>query len=244
MNKPVGKTAFDYRPLYLQVKERLVRRLIDGTWQPGQLIPSEMELARQIGVSQGTVRKALDAMAGEHLLVRQQGRGTYVAMPEDSQVLFRYFRLSPDQGEQTFPQSIVMDRSTDRASAQEQACLRLDGDRRVHRVERVRFMAQSPVIVESISLPEERFSGFDRIVELPNNVYELYSRRWGLTVARASEQLKAIPASKSDAEALQCPPASPLLQILRTAYDLEGKPVEMRVSRCCTASFHYRSELR
>ena len=104
--------SFSYKPLYVQVKDSLVRRLIDGAWQPGQLIPSEMELAREIGVSQGTIRKALDAMAADHLLVRRQGRGTYVAEPEESRILFRYFRMTPDSGEHSFPTSRILRCST------------------------------------------------------------------------------------------------------------------------------------
>ena len=111
MSQTAETTAFAYRPLYAQVKDRLVRRLIDGAWQPGQLIPSEMELARELGVSQGTIRKALDAMTAENLLLRRQGRGTYVAEPEDSRILFQFFRLMPDGGEPVFPTSRILARS-------------------------------------------------------------------------------------------------------------------------------------
>src|SRR6185437_16486774 len=99
--------TFSYRPLYIQVKDSLIRRLIDGAWQPGQIIPSETDLAREIGVSQGTIRKALDTMTAENLLVRRQGRGTYVAEPAESRILFQYFRIVPDSGEASFPDSRI-----------------------------------------------------------------------------------------------------------------------------------------
>src|SRR5690606_120113 len=103
-------TGFAYKPLYVQVRDTLVRRLIDGLWQPGQLIPSEIELAREVGVSQGTIRKALDAMTTENLLVRRQGRGTYVAEPEDGRMLFQFFRLVQDGVARSFPTSQVQSR--------------------------------------------------------------------------------------------------------------------------------------
>ncbi|MDN2566780.1 GntR family transcriptional regulator [Aquibium sp. A9E412] len=236
--------TFAYRPLYLQVKESLIRRLIDGQWQPGQLIPSEMELAREIGVSQGTIRKALDAMAGENLLIRRQGRGTYVAEPEESRILFQFFRLMPDSGEPTFPTSQVLRRTRGAADREERAALALGTGAAVWRIERVRELGGAPLMAETIVLPAARFPGFDALGEIPNNVYRLYSERWRITVARASERLKAVAATPDDAKALGCPRATPLLRIARVAFDLENNPVELRLSRCLTRDAHYSSELR
>jgi GntR family transcriptional regulator len=92
-----------FRPLYRQVKDLLLRRLADGVWQPGQILPSEPEIAANLGVSQGTVRKALDEMTAENLLVRRQGRGTFVARHDEERILFRFFRLQSDTGERQFP---------------------------------------------------------------------------------------------------------------------------------------------
>lgn len=239
-----AEPAFTYRPLYVQVKDSLVRRLIDGAWLPGQLIPSEMELAREIGVSQGTIRKALDAMTAENLLVRRQGRGTYVAEPEESRILFQFFRLVGDDGQHSFPTSRILARSTVPASAVERERLQLAPASRVVRIERVRNLGGRPLIVETISLPHERFSAIEAMAEIPNNVYRLYSQNWGVTIGRAVERLKAIAATSADAAELGCMAGAPLLEIGRVAYDLEGSPVELRVSRCLTDRIHYASELR
>ncbi|MFN3549182.1 MAG: GntR family transcriptional regulator [Mesorhizobium sp.] len=239
----MDQTAFAYRPLYAQVRDQLVRRLIDGEWQPGQLIPSEIELAREIGVSQGTIRKALDAMTTEHLLIRRQGRGTFVARPEESRILFQFFRLVPDDGAPRFPDSAILDRQRGAATALEAEALALAPGDPVWRIERVRTLAGAPLLVETITLPAARLSGFGELAAIPNNVYGLYSERWGITIGRASERLKAVAASTADAEALGCAPGTPLLSITRIAFDLENKPVELRVSRCLTEAVHYSSEL-
>jgi GntR family transcriptional regulator len=236
--------TFGYRPLYIQVKDSLIRRLIDGVWQPGQIIPSEVDLAREIGVSQGTIRKALDTMTAENLLIRRQGRGTYVAEPAESRILFQYFRLVPDSDEASFPDSRILRWSREKANRTERESLALPQNALVWRIARVRDLGGVPEIVETISLSAARFAGFDGLPGIPNNIYRLYSEKWGITIARAREKLKAVAASKADADALGCAEGTPLLRIDRIAFDLEGNPVELRVSRCRTENVHYLSELR
>jgi GntR family transcriptional regulator len=244
MSQTAETAAFAYRPLYAQVRENLVRRLIDGAWQPGQLIPSEIDLAKELGVSQGTIRKALDAMTTENLLIRRQGRGTFVSEPEESRILFQFYRLVPDSGARSFPNSRILKRSLEAANEIERRELKIPAGGDVIRLERVRTVDEKPMIVETISLSSKRFAGFEGLPDVPNNVYRLYSERWGITIGRAGERLKAIAASKADARELGCPQGAPLLEINRVAYDLEGQPVELRLSRCLTDVVHYSSDLR
>lgn len=236
--------AIGFKPLYAQVRDQLVRRLIDGAWTPGALIPSEMELARQLNVSQGTVRKALDSMTADHMLVRRQGRGTYVAEPEESRILFQFFRLSPDNGVASFPDSRVLSTGRAKPTKTETASLGLVPDDQVFRIERIRSLSGQPILIETITLPENRFSRFDELAEIPNNVYRLYSERWGITIGSAEERLKAIAASARDAAKLGCQRGEPLLLISRVARDLENAPVELRWSRCLSRDFHYAVNLR
>lgn len=233
-----------FKPLYAQVRDRLVRRLVEGVWLPGMALPSEQELARELEVSQGTVRKALDAMTAENLLVRRQGRGTFVAEPEDSRILFQFFHLVPDSGEATFPRSQVIKSKEAPATDAEATALGLPAGAPVWRIERIRSLGDRPILVETVTLPKTRFPDFDQIGEVPNNVYRLYSSRWGITIARAEERLKAISASARDARRLGCPAGEPLLLISRVARDLEGRPVELRWSRCLTREINYAVSLR
>ncbi|MGB6116612.1 MAG: GntR family transcriptional regulator [Mesorhizobium sp.] len=232
---------FDYRPLYMQVKDSLVRRLIDGAWQPGQLIPSEMELAREVGVSQGTIRKALDAMTTDNLLLRRQGRGTFVAAPEEGNLLFRFFRMANDDGTRVMPDSRILSRGASTAKDDVADALGIAAGDQVFVVERMRLADNKPIIAETIVVASHRFAGFDKVDELPNNVYRLYSERWGMTISRAKEKLKAVAASVADAATLGCALGEPLLEITRIAYDLEDNAVEYRSSRCLTDGFHYSS---
>lgn len=233
-----------FRPLYKQVREALVRRLIDGAWTPGMMLPSETQIAVELGVSQGTVRKALDAMAGEHLLVRRQGRGTFVALPEEGRILFQFFRLVADDGTRLFPESRVISRRRSRADAAAASALSLKRGEAVWTIERVRHLGGRPVIAEEIVLPASRFPDFPTAEALPNNVYALYSERYAITIGRAMEKLKSVSADEQTAARLCCEPGRSILSVERIAAALDGTPVEYRVSLCLTDGFHYQSDLR
>lgn len=231
------------RPLYVQVREKLLRRLVDGVWAPGDILPSEMQLAAELGVSQGTVRKALDAMAAENLVVRKQGRGTFVARHDDERIMFQFFRLTPDAGEQKFPDSAILSTGTFPASVEEQKALGLAPAAQVIRIERLRSIGGMPAIVETVILPAGIFGALQGM-ELPNNLYGLFAVSFGVVIMRSTERLKAVAASAREAELLSLAPGAPVLQISRIAYSLENRPVELRISRCATESFHYSVDLR
>jgi GntR family transcriptional regulator len=240
-----NETNIGFKPLYAQVKEKLIGRLVDGTWQPGTNLPSEQELARQLNVSQGTVRKALDSMTTENLLVRRQGRGTFVAEPEDARILFQFFRLTADdtEGRGAFPDSRLLNWSQSTADEDQADALSLKANAPVWCIERIRLLRGKPLLTESITIPVDKFPGFGDLDEIPNNVYQLYSSRWGITIAKADERLKAVTADAEDARDLGCQKGEPLLLIRRIARDLEGNPVELRTSRCLTQDMHYAANL-
>ncbi len=242
-NETAGEDALGFRPLYRQVRDMLVRRLADGIWPAGALLPSEMQLAAELGVSQGTVRKALDAMASENLVVRRQGKGTFVATHDEERIMFQFFKLVPDSGQRVFPDSQVLSVARSRANAGEQEVLNLSRMSEVVRITRLRSIAGRPAIVETISLPADTFREIE-VMELPNNLYGLYALHFGVTIAKSDEKLKAVAATADEAAALQLPPGAPVLQISRIAYSLDGAPVEWRLSTCNTDAQHYHSELR
>lgn len=232
-----------FRPLYRQVKAVLVRRLVDGVWAPGASLPSEGQLAAEIGVSQGTVRKALDELAAENLLVRRQGRGTFVAEHDERRILFQFFKLVPDDGVARFPESSVLGVETAPADEAERSALDLSAAARVIRIRRLRSLDAVPLVLETVSLPESLFRGLDE-GPIPNNLYSLFAARYGVTIANARERLKAIVLDDEQAVALGVAAGTPALEIDRLALSLDGMPVERRVSLCLTRDAHYLSDLR
>src|SRR5262245_19852481 len=134
----------DARPLYAKVREQLVERIRSGAWKPGQLIPSEFEIAAEFGVSQGTARKAIGALAAERLVMRQQGRGTFVVEHTPAHVLFRFFNIFDAAGELIIPDSRRMRPTVGRATSAEETVLHLAPGAEVIRIERVRTRAGIP----------------------------------------------------------------------------------------------------
>ena len=231
-----------FRPLYRQVRDVLVKRIAEGVWQAGQALPSEPDIAADLGVSQGTVRKALDEMTAENLVVRRQGRGTYVARHDDARILFQFFKLVPDSGERSFPESRVLEvgKTTDTEAAD---MLRLKRRDPVLQIDRVRSLQGEACVLERIFLPAKLFPRMETRV-LPNNLYELYASAYGVTIGRANEKLKAVAATERESEALGVADGTPLLRVDRLAYDLDSRPVEWRISLCRTDTVHYWSDLR
>jgi GntR family transcriptional regulator len=240
---PDAAETLGFRPLYRQVKAIFVRRLVDGVWAPGTSLPSEGQLASEIGVSQGTVRKALDELAAENLLVRRQGRGTFVAEHDERRILFQFFKLVHDDGERRFPDSLVLGVETGIANAAERAALDLDDGAGVIRIRRLRAFEATPIILETLSLPQRVFPGLET-APIPNNLYSLFAARYGVTIAHARERLKAIALSAEEAGLLGVAAGTPALRIDRVALSLDGSPVELRVSLCLTEEAHYLSDLR
>src|SRR6185369_4930346 len=99
-----------FQPLYLQIKALLEASLDAGEWRPGTAIPSETALASRYGASQGTVRKAIAALAADNLVIRRQGKGTFVAThTEERSSLFRFLRIRRNDGAEISPVSRLLD---------------------------------------------------------------------------------------------------------------------------------------
>ncbi|MDJ0779359.1 MAG: GntR family transcriptional regulator [Gammaproteobacteria bacterium] len=231
--------------LYMQIKELLVARIGRGDWLPGDAIPSEIQLAQDLGVSQGTVRKAITELVEKNVLTRKQGRGTFVSTHDQERALFHFFHIAADDGQKALPQSSVLHLRRKAASRAEAAKLHLPGGSRVINIERIRRFDERPTILENIVLPAELFEGLglDGEGNLPNTLYELYQREYGITIHRASECLKAVGASEREATLLEVAPGAALLQIERIALTLEDTPVELRTSRCNTAHHFYENTI-
>lgn len=232
-----------FRPLYQQVREMFVRRIADGTWQPGQGLPSEQALGAELGVSQGTVRKALDSLAAENLVERRQGKGTFVVEVTPARSLFQFFRISKPGGERLHPQSGDATARRRKARKAEADHLDLDPGDEIIEISRVRRIDDTPAIIETIVVPAARFPDLDRR-PIPNAVYALYQSAYGINVLSASEELRAVAASEKDAAALGLAVGAPLLEIDRTAVDINGEPIEWRRSLCDTRNLVYAVTLR
>ncbi|WP_051660881.1 GntR family transcriptional regulator [Bosea sp. 117] len=245
-NRP-GALLPESMPLYVQIKNLLIARVIKGEWGPGELLPSEMRLAAEYGVHQGTVRKALDEMAAQNLVVRQQGKGTFVNASSMRHSTYHFFRVLPKAGgSMEAPTTEFVSVETVPATAVEHDRLNMpDEQRDVVRSVRVRRFAGVPKIIERVSQPAYLFPGLAELYrELqPETTYGLIERRYRVLVVKVVERLTAVAASADDAALLEIAAGTPMLEIDRIAEAIDGQFVEWRVSRCLTDAHEYVVEL-
>jgi len=227
------------QPLYAKVYAELVERIRSGQWKPGQLIPNEFEIAAEFGVSQGTARKAIGALAVANLVVRQQGRGTFVYEHTPDDIMFRFFNLFEDGGRRIIPQSRSTRRVLARASGPERKALELPVNARVVRFDRIRTHNRKPLILETITLPEAMFPGLAELDEFPDTFYDTFQKSYGVLVTRTEERLTAAPAEQRYAKDLDVPTGTPLVRVERIAFTLDDRPVEWRISLCNLKRAYY-----
>lgn len=231
-------------PLYVRARKELVDRIRSGAWRPGELIPNEFELADEFGMSQGTVRKALDSLAADHLVIRRQGRGTFVVEHTPAHVQFRFFNLFDDAGRQILPESRDARIRRMRAKAGERRALALTAGDDVVRIERIRLRRTAPFIIETISLPAALFPGIEAMAPLPNTLYDLFQKSFGVLIIRADEQISPLAAGPEEARALEIAEGTPLLRVERVSFGLDDAPVELRVSLVHLPTGYYFSRVK
>jgi GntR family transcriptional regulator len=245
MTRQTSMESPTFSPLYRQIKSLILQSLDSGEWRPGEAIPSETELAARFSVSQGTVRKAVDEMAAENLLVRRQGKGTYVASHSDPRAFFRFLRLVPLSGAIETTKSTPLECWRAKAGVEAARVLGLKVGDPITVVRRVLEFAEKPVVVDEIYLPGEIFAGLtlEVLKESETSLYSLFENRFGVRMIRAEERLRAVAADRVSAELLQVPEGSPLLSVERTSFTYGDRPVEWRRGLYLTAAHCYLNDL-
>ncbi len=243
-----GQVAPAFSPLYQQIKTLILRSLQAGEWKPGDMIPSELDLAARYRVSQGTVRKAIDELATDNLLVRRQGKGTFVATHAEQHIQYRFLRVLPDVGDPASQgpaeRSIIECRRL-RSPAEVARSLGLRTGDAVIQVRRVLAFGGSPAILEDIWLPGHSFKGLtlETLSADKGPMYALFEAQFGVRMVRAVEKVKAVAADADNAGPLGVPPGHPLLSVERLAYTYNDVPMELRRGFYRTETRHYHNEL-
>ena len=234
-----------FSPLYLQIKGLITRGLQGGEWKPGEAIPSEGDLARRFGVSQGTVRKAIDAMASENLLIRRQGKGTFVATHHEARAQFRFLRLAPDDDRDEVSESRILDCRRVRATADVARRLDLRAGDGVVAIRRVLAFDGKPAVLDDIWLNGVVFRGLtaERIAAYHGPLYGLFESEFATPMTRADERIRAVAADAEAAAVLALDEGAPLLSVERVSMTYGDRPVELRRGLYSTAAHHYRNTL-
>ena len=228
-------------PLYRVVKRSLLQAIESGTFPPGETLPSETEIASQMGISIGTLRRAVDELAAEHILVRRQGRGTFVATHNTDRFLFQFFHVERDDGRREAPVVDLVSFERLRVEDEPAQALQLRVGEPVIQIENRLRLQGLAVIYDRLTLPATLFKGLTekRFRERPSTIYQLYQSDFGITVVRAQERARARAADRNAARVLGLAVGVPVMQVHRTALTFGDRPVEHRLSIINTAHHDY-----
>ncbi|WP_354676706.1 GntR family transcriptional regulator [Cupriavidus plantarum] len=234
-----------FSPLYQQIKALIMQSLQSGEWKPGDMIPSEMELAARYKVSQGTVRKAIDELAADNLVARRQGKGTFVTTHHEDVVKFRFLRLVPDEGEPHYGASRVLECKRLRAPAEIARLLDLRTGDSVVQIRRVLTFSGEATVLDEIWLVGASFKGLtaEKLTEWKGPMYALFEAEFGTRMIRATEKIRAVAADDTAASLLSVATGSPLLSVERVSFTYGDRPVEVRRALYVTTRHYYQNDL-
>ncbi len=234
-----------FSPLYAQIQTLITAGLQGGEWKPGEAIPSEGDLAKRYGVSQGTVRKAIDAMAAENLLVRRQGKGTFVATHHEARAQFRFLRLAPDDGRDEVSESRILSCKRARAPSDIAQRLELKSGDGVVAIRRVLSFDRLPIVLDDIWLNGAVFRGLtaERLAAYRGPLYAFFESEFATPMTRAEERIVAVGADAATAALLDVAIGTPLLSVERLSMTYGDRPVELRRGLYSTARHYYRNTL-
>lgn len=232
-------------PLYREVERKLTQSIHQGEWKPGEALPAEKRLAERYGISMGTLRKAVDEMVAKGMLIRQQGRGTFVAKHGRDRYLFAFFHVLHQDGRKEYPTLNLLEFGRAKAGPEAVRLLGVPAGARMTRLVNSLSLHGATVIVDEIFLPESIFPSIARadVAERPGTLYQLYQEQFNVTVIRTEERLRAVKADVFKAGLLGVEVGDPLLLVIRVARALDDQAIELRYSWINTTDYEYYAEL-
>jgi len=224
---------------YAALAAALRARVLAGEWPPGSALPAEQTLAAEHGVALGTLRRALELLAGQGLIERIHGRGTFVRAGLTGGTMMRFFRFGEGTGE--VPVSRIVSRQLLLAPAEVARRLGLARGDTALRLQRVRSLSGQPCVYEEIWLPLALFAGLAEgdTAAWGDLLYPLFAERCGVHVARAIDEIAFGVLTVAQARHLALSAGHPCALVTRSAYDLAGRCVEVRHTRGDAHAFHY-----
>ena len=230
-------------PLWRRVSEDILARIVSGALKPGVMLPSETDLGREMGVSQGTARRALRDLERRGIVERRQGRGTVVATTTPETDHFHFFRLRHADGSDAHPMLAQESVERRRSTATEREAFGADA-KHVYSIDRIRSIDGKRIVREASVVPVALFPALEDHAPLPNALYAFWQDAYGIAIQRADERLQAALADDADAAAMDVATGDPLIEVTRRAIDLSDRIVELRRSRYVTDDLAYTISLR
>jgi len=230
-------------PLYIQAREALMRQILEGRLRPGDFLPSEQQLANDLNISVGTVRKATDDLVTQGILERQHGRGTQIVPHTSDRSRFRFFRFVHPDGRPARLAARLLSRKTQTSTKEDQRRLSLKSNEQIIVITRSRAEDGVPLVYERIAIPAKRFEklSIEPHRDMLEEIYVLYQKQCGEMVRASDDQVEIDLAPVAVGKELNIAAGSPVLLVKRVAVSLSNKPIEFRQS--WTSALRYISHL-
>lgn len=215
-------------PFHVQLRDLLAERIENATWRPGDRLPSEAELCEHFGVSRTVVRQALTELVHESLIVREQGKGSFVAQPKISEALVqRLTGFYEDMAERGLrPVSRVLRQEIAPASSALARHLDIEIGSSVIVVDRLRFVNDKPLVLVTTCIPERLCPQLLRVDLTHRSLYDVLGQEGGLVITRGRRWIEAVAASARQAALLEVKKGAPLIRLESVSYLADGRPVE------------------
>jgi GntR family transcriptional regulator len=232
-------------PLYKQVGDRILQCLVDGEWKPGEQLPTESQLAERLGVAVFTIRAGIGDLVAANILVRKQGKGTFVARHSRQRQRYQFSHIHDTSDKQILPGRELLAFSKIMATGREAEKLGLLSEEKatIYKLKMLSVEMNRAVATLDIALPSRMFKGLtaSAIRNAQENLYAAYQDECGVNVIRIEESIYAGLATVAEANALKLRASSPVLRVERIAYTYRNLPVEYRTRVFDATKYHYRA---
>ena len=218
-------------PLYSQIVNIVKRNLSAGTLTTGELLPSEAELCRAFDVSRSTVRQAIGILESEGLVVRKQGRGTFVAAPKVRRRTENVYSFTNEISSMGMtPSSTLIEFEIITPTPDIVKVLELKNpDALVYRFTRIRNVNDEPLILETSFYPCALYPNLTRELLRTRSFYSLLYDV-GVVPANAVDSYEAVVIGRAEGELLHCKPGSCGFAVQRRTFDVSGMCYEFTQS--------------
>jgi GntR family transcriptional regulator len=232
--------------LYKQVEKQILQCLAAGEWKPGEQLPTEPQLAARMGVAVFTIRAGISELVAANILVRKQGKGTFVARHTRQRQRYQFSHVFRHDGTQLLADRELLSFGKAVATNHVAQVLGLPGGERQN-VLHMNFLLsvdREPAATMEIMVPAGMFAGVSSngIRKSSDNLYAVYQDTCNINVIRVEESVYAALARAPIARSLKIPAGHPVLRIERIAYTYNDVPVEFRVRHLDAEKYHYRSD--
>ncbi len=215
-------------PLYLQIKEWMLDQIRTGRWPQRYKLPAEEDLAGAVGVSRGTLRKAIAELVREGVLHQIHGKGTFVTAGGIEQPLAQrlsaFSELLEERGIRYSTR--VLQQRVEEPAGRVASLLRLEPGQQVVHLARIRLVESCPVAYMENYVPVHLAPGLERVDFARQGLFRTLEQDYGLTLAWGQRTFEALGAEGEVAEYLELPAGAPVFYIQQVVYLDDGRPVE------------------